>query len=92
MLMSPRSTFQNCGIFVDAQFAEPFADRINPLVAVARLARDLLVVGMHGAKFVNLELTVLHPGTRLHVKERPGRLESLRDPDDDGEQREKRTT
>src|SRR5438876_10200173 len=34
---------------------------------------------MHRAKFVNLELSVLHSGAVLHVKERTGRLQSVRD-------------
>src|ERR1700730_16815200 len=42
---------------------------------------------MHGAKLVNLELSVLHPGAVLHMKERAGRLQPLRDKDDHGQQR-----
>src|SRR5438874_973732 len=37
---------------------------------------------MHCAKFINLELSILHPGAALHVKERTRRLQSLRDEND----------
>src|SRR6202011_1799617 len=37
---------------------------------------------MHCAKFVNLELSILHSGAVLHVKERAGGLQSLRDKND----------
>src|ERR1700736_3488268 len=42
---------------------------------------------MHCAKFVNLELSILHSGTVLHVKKRAGGLQSLRDKNDRGQER-----
>src|SRR3954463_9257133 len=58
--------------FVEAQFTEPFAERINALVALGRLARDVAVVRMHGAELQDRETAVLQTGARLHMKERPG--------------------
>src|SRR4051812_825684 len=46
------------------------------------------MVRAHGAELVDPELPVLHPGAGLNVKERSGRLQSLRDPYDDGHYRE----
>ena len=42
---------------------------------------------MHGAEFPDIEAPVLNSGAGLFVKERPGRLQPLREPDDDGERR-----
>ncbi len=74
--------------FVDAEFAEPFSERVNPFVAIAGLPLQLLVIGTHGAKFVNFELSILHTGADLRVKKRARRLEPLRDPNDGHEERE----
>src|ERR1700716_2454659 len=41
---------------------------------------------MHRAKFVNLELSILHSGAVLHVKERAGGLPSLCDENDRGQE------
>src|SRR5436190_2452553 len=73
---------------IDTQFAEPFPERVNALVAVAGLARFLIVIRAHGAEFVNLEPAILHTGPGLNMKERTGRLDPLRDPDNQGEHRE----
>src|ERR1700730_649397 len=42
---------------------------------------------MHRAKLVNLKLSILHSGAVLHVKERAGRLQSLGDENDRGQER-----
>src|SRR3981081_1978289 len=73
---------------VDAEFAKPFPEWINALVIVARLPRFLLMILAHRAKLVNFELSILQAGAGLHVKERAGRLQTLRHPDDEGEDRE----
>ena len=74
--------------FINAEFAEPFPQRINALIAIARLARLLVVIRAHGAEFVNREPPILHSGPGLNMEERAGRLNPLRDPDNQGEQRE----
>jgi hypothetical protein len=45
------------------------------------------VVRAHRPKLVNLESPVLHSRAGLDVKERAGRLDSLRDPNDDRQDR-----
>src|SRR4051812_1933767 len=72
---------------VDAQFAKPFSDRINARVIVAGLTGELGMIGPHRSKFINYKLSVLHAGPDLLVKKRAGRLQSLCDPDHDGQQR-----
>src|SRR5437868_875959 len=62
---------------VDAQFAQPFADRINAIITVTRLPRHVVVVRPHRAKFVDLELPVLHAGPPLHMEKRSWGLESM---------------
>ena len=57
---------------VDAQFAKPFPQRINPLVAIARLPRLLGIIGTHRAELVDREPPVLHAGPGLDMKERAG--------------------
>src|SRR5205085_8183019 len=47
------------------------------------LPRFLGVVRTHGPKFVNLEPAILHSGPDLNMKERAGRLNQLRQPDDE---------
>src|SRR5437764_859122 len=42
---------------------------------------------MHRAKFKNFELPILHSGALLHVKQRTGGLQSLRDENDHGQNR-----
>src|ERR1700688_50814 len=42
---------------------------------------------MHRAEFINFELSILHPSAVLHMKERAGRLQSLRDENDRGQNR-----
>src|SRR2546428_13822588 len=69
--------------FIDAEFPEKSPERINPIVAPARLVRDALVVRPHRAKFVNGESAILDSGTHLLMEERAGRLQALRDPNDD---------
>lgn len=67
--------------FIDAELTKPSAEWINPFVLIPRLTRGLIVIRSHGAKFVDDELSILHAGTGLCMKERAGRLEALRDPD-----------
>ena len=67
--------------FIDTEFAKPFAEWINPFVLIPRLTRELIVIWPHGAKFVDDELSILHAGTGLCMKEWTGGLEALRDPD-----------
>jgi len=67
--------------FINAEFAKPFAEWIHPFVLILRLTCELMVIGPHRAKFVDEELSILHAGTGLCMKERAGRLEALRAPD-----------
>ncbi len=72
---------------IDAEFAKPFPERVNAFVIGRGLPRDL-IVHVHGAEFQNAEAPVLHPGAGLHMEDRPGGLETLRQPDDRGQERE----
>src|SRR5436190_16536835 len=74
--------------FIDAQFAKPFSERINALVVIARLPRYFRMIGAHGAKFVDDELSILETGAGLSVQKWTRRLQSLPDPNQDGERRE----
>src|SRR5437016_3553044 len=69
--------------FIDAELPEKSPEWINAVVAPARLVRDLFVAGTHRAKFVNGESAILNSGTHLLMQERAGRLQALRDPDND---------
>src|SRR5438105_4007589 len=69
--------------FIDAKLPEKSAERINPIVAVARLVRDPLLVRTHRAKFVNSEPAILNPGANLLMEKRTRGLQALRDPNDD---------
>src|SRR5205814_4597527 len=55
----------------------------NANIVTARLPCQIRMIRAHGAEFVNLELSILHSGAGLHVKERAGRLKTLRQPHDD---------
>src|SRR6202011_845269 len=48
------------------------------------------VARVHGAKLVNGELSILHTGPDLRMKKRAGRLQALRDPDDEREHGKKK--
>src|SRR5438552_11075157 len=69
--------------FIDTELPEKSPEWINAIVAPARLVRDLFVARTHRAKFVNGESAILNSGTHLLMEERAGRLQPLRDPDDD---------
>src|SRR6266700_5439152 len=69
--------------FIDTKLAEESADWINPIVAVARLTCDPIVVRTHRAKFVNGESAILNSGTHLLMEKRAGRLQALRDTHED---------
>ncbi len=43
---------------------------------------------MHGAELPNIEAPVLNPGPDLFMEKRPGRLQPLREPDNDHQRRE----
>ena len=67
--------------FINAELAKPLAEWINAFVSIPRLTRELIVIGPHGAKFEDDELSILHAGTGLCMKEWAGRLVALCDPD-----------
>src|SRR6266480_1593443 len=69
--------------FIDTKLPEESPKRINAIVAPARLVRDPIVVRTHRAKFINGESTILNSSAHLPMEERAGRLQALRDPDDD---------
>src|SRR5438093_911309 len=46
------------------------------------------MVRAHGAELIDVELSILHAGARLDVKERSRRLKALRQPDNDCADRE----
>src|SRR2546430_8273361 len=69
--------------FIDTELPEKSPEWINAIVAPARVVRDLFVARTHRAKFVNGESAILNSGTHLLMEKRPGRLQPLRDPDDD---------
>ena len=69
--------------FIDAELPEKSPEWVNAIVAAARLVRDLFVPRTHCAKFVNSESAILNSGTHLLMEERAGRLQPLRDPNDD---------
>src|SRR5947207_12141175 len=73
---------------VDAEFAKPFPERINALIAVTGLPRFVAVIRAHRAELIDSESAVLHAGAGLDMKKRAGRLNPLRDPDNHGEDRE----
>src|SRR4029077_12018281 len=73
--------------FVDAKLTKQSAERVNPVVFRACLARQLTSIRSHGAKFVDFELSILHASAALHMKQRTRRLQSLRKEHEDGEDR-----
>src|SRR4029434_1884191 len=73
---------------IDAKLPEKTSQRINSIVVIARLMRDSLFIQSHRAKFVNDEPAVLNSGAHLFVEKRARRLEPLRDPNQDGGERE----
>ena len=68
--------------FIDTKLPEKSPKRINAIVAPARLVRNPIVVQAHRAKFVNGESTILNSSAHLPMEERAGRLQALRDADD----------
>ena len=71
---------------VDAEFAKPFSERVNAFIAVARpggRGRGYPSCMVRNFRIANSP--VLHAGAGLDVEERAGRLETLRQPDDGGE-------
>src|ERR1700730_13917271 len=68
---------------INTKHPEKSPERINTIVAIARLVRDPLVVRTHRAKFVNGEPAILNPSANLLMEKRAGRLHALRNPNDD---------
>ena len=67
--------------FIEAQFAQPFSDRINAFVVVfgpGALDRSGRAASCGICKYRS---AILNSGARLDVKKRAGRLQPLRDPD-----------
>src|SRR3977135_4325519 len=69
--------------FIDAELPEKSTGWITAMFAPARLVRNLFVTRIHRAKFVNGESAILNSGTHLLMEERAGRLQALRNPNDD---------
>src|SRR5438552_4555142 len=69
--------------FIDTELPEKSPEWINAIVAPPRLVCDLFVARTHRAKFVNGESAILNSRTHLLMEKRAGRLQRLRDPDDD---------